>query len=38
MQEDTCDTCVYKNTCEITGDLVRYCDSYAEPNTEGGEN
>lgn len=38
LSKNTCDTCVYKDTCEITGDIVRLCDSYAEANTKGGEN
>ena len=29
-KRDTCDTCAYVKTCEITGDLVRWCKAYAE--------
>lgn len=30
IMPESCDTCVYKKTCEWTGDLVHWCKSYAE--------
>ena len=30
VKPDTCQTCVHRPDCQITGDLVTYCKAYAE--------